>query len=278
LLLNLNGTIVPWVLGTLIILVLLSTVNVIKAWRDLKRSPYFFLRRQAEKRLQNYSLSSFGFILVALFVGTYAWQAPQDTTFRSVLLNNDKPPKTEVSDAVAAVAKAAEAELMAEEAQLDLPAASIRFANPTEVVSTTDAVAAEEVGLPSEFDQLEPSADLNINTNLSPLLFSTEVTSDYEAINPGRIFPEGFFTIYATFAYEEMTDGMEWAWVWRHNGKVVSGGNELWNYGDDGPGYVYLNPEEGFQAGEYKVEVWVNSELLTSSTLVINNAAISAGN
>jgi hypothetical protein len=71
---------------------------------------------------------------------------------------------------------------------------------------------------------------------------------------------------------------MEWAWVWRHNGKVVSGGNELWNYGDDGPGYVYLNPEEGFQAGEYKVEVWVNSELLTSSTLVINNAAISAGN
>jgi hypothetical protein len=39
-----------------------------------------------------------------------------------------------------------------------------------------------------------------------------------------------------------------------------------------------LNPEEGFQAGEYKVEVWVNSELLTSSTLVINNAAISAGN
>lgn len=277
-LLNLTGTIVPWVLGTLIILVLLSSVNAIKAWRDLKRSPYFFLRRQAEKRLQNYSLSSFGFILVALFVGTYAWQTPQDTTFRSALLNNDKPPDTEVNDAVAAAAKAAEAELMAAEAQLDVSAASIRFANPTEVVSATDALAAEEVGLPSEFDQLEPTADLNINTNLSTLLFSTEVTSGYEAVNPGRIFPEGSYTIYATFAYEEMADGMEWAWVWRHNGKVVSGGNELWNYGDDGPGYVYLNPEEGFQSGEYTVEVWVNSELLTSSSLVINNAAISAGN
>jgi len=275
LLLNLTGTIVPWVLGTLIILTLLASANFVKAWRDVKRSPYFFLRRQAEKRLQNYALISFGFILAILFVSTYAWQTPQDSTFRTALLINDKPPKAEVSEAVAAVAEAAEAEAMAEEPPSELPAASIRFESPA------DAPAADSVGveaLPTEFDQFEPTADLNVSTNLSPLLFSTEVTSDFEAVNPSRIFPEGFFTIYATFAYEEMADGMEWAWVWRHNGEVVSGGNELWAYGDDGPGYVYLNPEEGFQPGEYTVEVWVNSELLTSSSLVINNAGISAGN
>ena len=275
-LLNLTGTIVPWVLGTLIILVLLTSVNAIKAWRDMKRSPYFFMRRQAEKRLQNYSLTSFGFVLMALFVGTYAWQAPQDTTFRSAVLNNDKPPKTEVNDAVAAAAaKTAEIESAAEEPQANLASTSVQLVNPLEAAATD---VAEESSLPSEFDQFEPTADLNINTNLSPLLFSTEVTSDFEAVNPRRIFPEGFFTIYATFAYEEMADGMEWAWVWRHNGEVVSGGNELWAYGDDGPGYVYLSPEEGFQTGEYTVEVWVNSELLTSSSLIINTTGISAGN
>lgn len=252
---------------------LITTLNAAKAWRDMKRSPYFFLRRQAEKRLQNYSISCFGFILIGLFVSTYAWQNPQDTTVRSALLTNDKPPQTEVSEAVAAVEKAAaQTEVVTEETAVP---ASLRFLNPIESSATTSTGTAE---LPSEFNQFEPTADLNINTNLSPLVFSTDVTGELEAVNPQRIFPEGFFTIYATFGYEEMTDGMAWAWVWRHNGEVVSGGNELWAYGDDGPGYVYLNPEEGFQPGEYTVEVWVNSELLTSSTLVVNNAAVSAGN
>jgi hypothetical protein len=264
-------------MGTLIILAFLSLLSFIKAWRDMKRSPYFFLRRQAEKRLQNYALTTFGFILAILFVSTYAWQTPQDNVIRTALLINAKPPRTEINDAVMAAAEAAEAaeaELMVEEAQAELSAVSIALESPAEL-PTADV---GEAALPEEFDQFEPTADLNLNTNLSSLLFSTEVTPDFEAVNPGRIFPEGFFTIYATFAYEEMTDGMEWAWVWRHNGEVVSGGNELWAYGDDGPGYVYLNPEEGFQPGEYSVEVWVNNELLTSSTLVINNAAISAGN
>ena len=274
-LLNLSGTIVPWVLGTLIILALLTTLNAAKAWRDMKRSPYFFLRRQAEKRLQNYSISCFGFVLIGLFISTYAWQNPQDATVRSALLTNDKPPQTEVSEAVAAIEAAAVTEAQAVTEETAVSTASLRFLNS---VDSTTSTASDTPELPSEFDKFEPTADLRINTNLSPLAFSTEVTDDLEAVDPQRIFPEGFFTIYATFGYAEMADGMEWAWVWRRNGEVVSGGNELWAYGDDGPGYVYLNPEEGFQPGEYEVEVWVNSELLTSSTLVVNNAAISAGN
>ncbi|HIP72722.1 MAG TPA: hypothetical protein EYH05_15165 [Anaerolineae bacterium] len=71
---------------------------------------------------------------------------------------------------------------------------------------------------------------------------------------------------------------MEWAWVWRLNGEVVDGGNELWEYGSDGPGYVYYSPEEGFQAGEYSLEVWVNGELMTRSTLTMTGTALSAGN
>ncbi|MBK7180127.1 MAG: hypothetical protein IPH82_23580 [Chloroflexi bacterium] len=52
-------------------------------------------------------------------------------------------------------------------------------------------------------------------------------------------------TLYATFDYSEMEDGMAWAWVWRHNGEVLEGGNELWDYGNEGPGFIYLSPEEG---------------------------------
>jgi hypothetical protein len=240
----------------------------------MKRSPYFFLRRQAEKRLQTYSFSSFGLILATMFIGTYAWQNPQDLTPRTALLINDKPPTAEINEAVAAIEEANVAKVAAAAAATDSPSdpLSLRFLNPT-----GDEIDTEPT-LPTEFDKFDPTAELSASTNLGSLLFSMDVTNEYEAVEPRRIFPEGFFTIYATFAYEAMSDGMEWAWVWRHDGEVISGGNELWAYGDDGPGYVYLNPEEGFGPGEYTVEVWVNSELLTSSTLVVNNAAFAAGN
>ena len=71
---------------------------------------------------------------------------------------------------------------------------------------------------------------------------------------------------------------MEWAWVWRHNGKVIDGGNELWVYGDDGPGYIFLDPEEGFQEGRYSLEIWVNGELLGQAAANMNDAAAAAGN
>ncbi len=272
---NLSGTIVPWLLGTFIVLVLLSSVSAVKSWRDMKRSPYFFLRRQAEKRLQTYSFSSFGLILATLFIGTYAWQAPQDVTIaRTALLVNDKPATVEVAEAVAAVEEIAAENLAAKEtavAALSNPAA-FRFADPTLANLSADPT------LPTEFDQVEPTAELKANTALGELVFSTDVTEGFEAVTAQSVFPEGFFTLFATFSYDEMEDGMAWSWIWKRDGEVISGGNELWVYGADGPGYVYLSPEEGFGSGEYTVEVWVNDELLTDSTVTVNNAAFSAGN
>jgi hypothetical protein len=59
---------------------------------------------------------------------------------------------------------------------------------------------------------------------------------------------------------------------------VVDGGNELWAYGDNGPGYIYYGPEEGFRPGDYTLEVWVNGELFTRDTLTMTGSALSSGN
>ena len=66
--------------------------------------------------------------------------------------------------------------------------------------------------------------------------------------------------------------------MWRRDGDVVEGGNEVWAYGQEGPGYIFFSPEEGFQAGQYSLDVWVNGELMAQSTAVMNNASISANN
>jgi hypothetical protein len=140
---------------------------------------------------------------------------------------------------------------------------------------TTDPLQRSE--LPEDYNQLNPTVELKDSTDMGDIFFSTDITSDYEAINPGRRFTEGFYTVYATFSYDGMADGMVWSWVWRHNGQVIDGGNQVWNYGGDGPGYVYIRPETGFLLGEYALDVWVNGELLTQSSFTITEG-VSAAN
>jgi hypothetical protein len=245
---------------------------VVKAWLDLKRSPYFFLRRQAEKRLQTYSLTSLGLIFATIATAAYAWQAPQDNTPRVALLANTKPPQQEVR------------ELMEAAPMLTTSLQATEFISPTSAAHSLTSALPEaqaeqaEPTIPSEFDQFEPTVELSSDTEIGSLTFSTDVTQDYEPISPRTLYAEGAYTLYATFSYAFMENGMAWAWIWRHNGEVVGGGNELWAYGEDGPGYIFFNPEEGFQAGEYSLEVWVNGKLFTRSSVTMDSIAASAGN
>lgn len=258
----------PWLMGVFLALAFLAFVISLKSWRDVKKSPYFFLRRQAEKRLQSYLTLSVVLFAIAFGVAAYAWRAPADVVPRIALLSNAKPAR---ADVVALVEKM-ERTAVVETAVSTNPLSSNISA------TAENSLFADVVTLPSQFDQFEPTANLNNDTELGTIEFTTKISENYEAVSPTRVFPEGSFTLYATFAYKAMANGMEWAWVWRHNGEVVDGGNELWNYGQEGPGYIFFAPEEGFASGDYTLEVWVNGEMLTRSSAIMNNAAVAAGN
>jgi hypothetical protein len=271
---NLTGTITPWILGTLILLLLLALAVVFKSWREMKRSPYFFMRLQAEKRLQTYSFASLGFLAATIIFALYALRPPVDNTPLVAVLTNAKP----VTDEVAALTKSNSAgvEFVAESAIT------------SQIVSTTsdeplfltdgDSLVQAALTLPEEYNRFEPEVELNEGTELGAISFSTKIDDDYLAVDPTNIFAVGSYTVYATFSYDGMADGMTWAWVWRHDGELVDGGNEVWKYGQDGPGYIYYNPEEGFRAGEYTLEVWVNGELFTRSNMRMTGSALSSGN
>ena len=270
-----SETIAPWLVGLLLLLALALVVMTVKSWREMKRSPYFFMRRQAEKKFQRYSLTSLVLFIAIGIISVYAFPyAPVNDYPRVAILTNTKPPKEDVVQLFDDAAITEEVEAEPEAISADL----LGTVNTAVVNGETESLEETELALPEEYNQFEPAVDLQADTQLSKLNFSTEIDENYEAVNPRNLFGEGFFTVYATFAYEDMADGMAWAWVWRYNGEVIDGGNELWAYGDDGPGYIYLSPEEGFQNGEYELDVWVNGELLTSSSVVMNNAAVSAGN
>jgi hypothetical protein len=224
---------------------------------------------QAAQKMQSYSVATIGLMVATLATTAYAWHAPVDSTARVAILQHAKPAQVVFSPATEVVDVLADASPVAIDWSLASPAS-----NETSSISADPLLRSE---LPENYNQLNPTAEMKDATALGEIFFSTDITSKYEAINPGRRFTEGFYTIYATFSYDAMADGMVWSWVWRHNGEVIDGGNQVWQYGPDGPGYVYIKPETGFSLGEYALDVWVNGELLTQSSFTISEG-VSAAN
>jgi hypothetical protein len=274
-----NETTAPWILGGLAVLVLITLLQIVSAWRRVKRSPYFFLRQQAERRLRNHIWTTVGFFVLGGVVLFYGNQTPPDQTVRMAVIAQAKP-----------VAELAVDTSVDELPVIDLAAPpSFEVANGGESLTATSTLTGSadltlagldglslpdgEPVLPDEFGLLEPEVELNDDSSFTNLIFSTEINDDYDPVSPRRTFVEGFFTIYATFDYVGMADGMAWSWVWRRDGEIVNGGNELWQYADDGPGWIFFEPPEGYAPGQYTLDVWVNGELFQQGSFVVESEA-----
>ena len=267
---SLSDTIVPWLVGGLLLLSLVTFSITIKSWRETKRSPYFFLRVQAAKKMERYMLCTLILFLVTVATSAYAWPESSEVSPQLALISYAKP-------APEAVVEVDEPEALADSSPtaLDITLSPVSNSIVDVPVDLVDPLL--KPALPEKFNQIEPTEELLGETEIGKIAFSTDITSDYRAIEAGQRFGKGFFTLYATFDYSEMLDGMTWSWVWRHNGQVIEGGNQRWAYGNDGPGYVYFRPEEGFLQGQYELEVWVNNELMAQSDFMVIDS-ISASN
>lgn len=268
-----NGTTLPWLYGLFGILVLFTVVKIISAWRQSKRSSYFFLRQQAEKRLQGYFWALIALLVLGGGTVAYTNQEPADNAMRMALLAQAKP--VEAAGEIPVLAFDEESESFTHNSNVvtspvsSTTPVSTAFGLPTDR-TLPDGLTLSPV-LPEEFNSVEPEEELLPDTSITPLVFSTEIDEDYRPVAPRQVFGEGFYTIYATFDYDHMAEGMAWSWIWRRNGEIVNGGNELWAYGEDGPGWIYYEPPEGFAPGDYTLEVWVNGELFQRAALSVES-------
>ena len=85
------GTIIPWLLGGLILLLVFALSVTTKSWREAKRSPYYFLRVQAAKKMQTYMMASIMLIVLIAIASVYAWQTPENIVPQLAILQNAKP-------------------------------------------------------------------------------------------------------------------------------------------------------------------------------------------
>ena len=260
----LPNSIITWLLGGLLLLALFALSVTFKSWREAKRSPYFFMRMQAGKKMQRYLVVSFVLILMTAAASAYAWQSPEETVPLVGVLQHAKP-NLGTFDA------AAKQEETVEEAP---GAITISLTPATEravTISALDLLETQEESQPGPETASQVESDVSgpVDAQLGNITFSTDISGNYQAIDPGNRFLEGFYTLYATFSYQGMGDGLNWSWSWLRNGAQIEGGNQVWNYGEEGPGYIYFRPEEGFRAGEYSLAIWVNDELQNQSGFTV---------
>lgn len=268
-----DGTLAPWLLGGLLLLVLLTSIMTVKAWRSAKLSPYFFMRRRAQEQMQSYLLATVALLALTFLTAAYANHRPEESRPRTALLTRLKPlPVVTIADDVDEPAEVVD--VGSDSFGRDI----FPVVGEASTGRSAPSFAPPAALLPAEFDQIEAEVELSDDTALTPLVFSQEVDANFRPMDARRLFSRGFFTIYATFEYEGLANGMAWSWVWRYDGEVVGGGNQKWEYGADGPGYVYLNPEEGFRPGTYSVEVWVNRELMSEGSVTVTTGAVSSSN
>lgn len=220
--------------------------------------------------MQRYLVASLVLLLLSVAISAYAWQIPQALPPQHARLNYAKPSLT-------VVAAENDSALLAESSPAAVEISLSPAANGVAEIAPELSDPLLKPALPEQFNQLEAAIELQPDTTIGDISFSTEISNDYRALQAGRRFGKGFFTLYATFDYEGLADGMTWSWVWRHNNQVIDGGNQVWSYGDEGPGYVYFQPEEGFQLGDYSLEVWVNDSLMAQSNFMVVDG-ISASN
>jgi hypothetical protein len=217
---------------------------------------------QAGKKMQRYLVMSFVLVLLAAVASAYAWQSPEEMPELVGVLKHAKP-NPDIFEATEVEEPAAD----------DAPeTVTINLTPPSEkeaVFSAADLLESQDEPEPVQEEvvvgQVVPENPVADDSQLGDIAFSLDISGNYQAVDPGYQFAEGFYTLYATFAYRGMADGTNWAWSWQRNGSEIEGGNQVWSYGQEGPGYIYFKPEEGFRSGEYSLAIWVGDELQSQS-------------
>lgn len=94
-----------------------------------------------------------------------------------------------------------------------------------------------------------------------PIQFGTEITDDFQIVNPSTIFQDGTATIYAVYPFRGMEKGLDFTVVWYKNGEELIRDELEWPFGDRATSYTFITPRG---PGLYKLELYVNDSVVAT--------------
>jgi hypothetical protein len=235
----------PWLIGLGLAGFVLALIVTIRAYTQLRRGEYYVIREDARRRALWASLLSFGFIVVtvgALFIPRQE-SVPEPTPTATLTPSPSPTPTTPVPTS-----------------------------EPTASATATPQPTATEPFIPT----LTPQATLPI-TFTTPFpsavpppgdarfefwTLAAGVDENDQPVEPASEFSTATERVYLFFRFDGLLPDIPWTTVWYINGKVLSGGTNLWEpERPTGFRHVFLEFAGGFPAGAYEVQLWLDDRL-----------------
>lgn len=241
-------------------------------WHQLRSPFYAFNHRSAESRLQNLIILTLVLILLTIVaIGTRRWQTVEasgdvEQDSAEIHTNTLHPSASATPQSLAQLVTATPTfEPTATRPPTKTP-------EPPRPPNTSPGPNSGYT-LPEVYGSVPLRVPTGPDATIRNLVFATRIFPNSRPADPNDFFSTEIETLYATFEYRHMSDDMAWSWVWRKGGKVIDGGNMYWTWGNNGPAYVYLQPDDGFEAGIYSAEIWLNNELVQHAEVEIFDMA-----
>ena len=185
-----SGSIAIWVLLGISIALLVAIGLTLNAYREMRRSPYYFQKKQATQRVQNYTLSSAALLIAAGVVAIYAYSPALNAQPQTRLISNAKPLVSEVETTTLAQIQEQE---IAEQQDEDIArritqSSDERLSQATSVETENTTLAAT---LPDEYYTLSAESNLPLVLGLKNLyarLSPSPVSANAIALEKQAIF------------------------------------------------------------------------------------------
>lgn len=111
-------------------------------------------------------------------------------------------------------------------------------------------------------------------TQMGPLAFAAQITDRRQPISPTTVFSDTVSRVYAVFPYSGMQNDLTWTQVWYFNGVEFSQDQAIWEWGSVDRSYVFTKL---VGAGDYRLELYVNDELVTSGEFSVQGPVAVGG-
>jgi Tol biopolymer transport system component len=121
-------------------------------------------------------------------------------------------------------------------------------------------------------DDKADRASAALAPEISSLTFALETTENGEPVESDFSFETGVKQIHAIFEYAHLSPNFTWTQVWYHNGNEVLSTSQPWLEGETGVfDYVVEAGDEPLPTGQWALEFYIEGELLTSGSFVIES-------
>jgi hypothetical protein len=266
-----------FIVGLLVLGALLFLLSLQQLRRG-RTGPYWRLRRAAGQRGGQLFLISMSLFGLALALAIFSGMASLALANARRMLGEQQPTEvmaaevTEIdpaaTDAPAFTPTPTETPTLEPSlTSTSTPTATVTASEtPTPTITPTPTATYETAFNLRAFPDARPA---NRDAVVKVIAADTQLSANNTPVNPMTKFSAGVKRIYLFFSYRGMASGVAWSRVLYRNGAALQGSSLLWSLDAEGSSYFFFGSDEGYTAGQYRVEIRLGDTVVSQFDFVV---------